>query len=82
MIYMRGPMFYPKIIIHYIFFSIAMICFATSAGSAQRVVAVALSKNPPLIFTDDKGEAKGIFPDILRHIARAEGWKIQYEPCN
>ncbi len=75
-------MFYPKTITLYVFFSIAMICFATSAGSAQRVVAVALSKNPPLIFTDDKGEAKGIFPDILRHIAKAEGWKIQYEPCN
>ncbi|MCP4352029.1 MAG: transporter substrate-binding domain-containing protein [Desulfobacterales bacterium] len=74
-------MFSPKTIIHYIFFSIFIICFANSADSSQKTVKVALPKNPPLVFCDSKGEAKGIFPDLLRHIAKAEGWKIQYEPC-
>jgi len=74
-------MFHPKTIILYIFFPI-VICFANPAASAKRVVTVALPKNPPLVFCDDKGETKGIFPDILGHIAKAEDWEIQYEPCN
>ena len=34
-------------------------------------------ENPPLSFEKD-GEVVGIFPDVLNHIAKSEGWKFEY----
>ena len=39
-----------------------------------------LHDNTPLIFTDTDSRVKGIAVDILTHIARKEGWDIQYRP--
>ncbi len=45
----------------------------------QRII-VGLHDNTPLIFTDTDSRVKGIAVDILNHIARKEGWDIQYRP--
>ena len=34
----------------------------------------------PLVFTDDKGQAKGLFVDILNEVAKKENWNISYVP--
>jgi len=61
---------------------VSVYCFhAPIASSVDRVVKVNLSKNPPLVFTDDKGEAAGIYVDIIKYIAKKEGWVLQFEPC-
>ena len=61
---------------------VVVFCFhAAIVSSNGRVVKVSLSKNPPLVFTDDKGEAAGIYVDIIRYIAKEEGWTLQFEPC-
>ncbi|WP_372677502.1 SpoIIE family protein phosphatase [Desulfosarcina sp.] len=49
------------------------------SASDQRVI-VGLHDNTPLIFTDADNRVKGIAVDILTHIARKEGWDIQYRP--
>ncbi len=41
-------------------------------------VRVGIYENPPKIFTDDKGEASGFWPDIIEYIALEEGWKTEY----
>lgn len=49
--------------------------------SSGRIVKVSLSKNTPLVFTDDKGVAQGIYVDLIRYIAKEEGWTLQFVPC-
>jgi PAS domain S-box-containing protein len=39
---------------------------------------VAVYENPPMIFADERGEARGFYVDVLRSIASAEGYKITY----
>lgn len=34
--------------------------------------------NFPKVFTNATGEVIGMFPDLLRHIAREEGWKLEW----
>ena len=41
-------------------------------------VKVGIYQNEPLIFMDDTGTAKGVFADVLEHIAQREGWTIRY----
>lgn len=35
----------------------------------------------PVVFTDDNGIPKGLYIDILEHIAQKEEWKIEYVSC-
>ena len=71
-----------KYISHSLFFLLTVFCVFTSpANSSERIIKVSLSKNPPLVFTDDKGEAQGIYIDVIKHIAREEEWTIQYVAC-
>ena len=49
-----------------------------SGVEASKTVRVGLYENKPLVFMDDNGKAKGIFVDILEHIAAKEKWNIQY----
>ncbi len=53
---------------------------AIAASAADQRVIVGLHDNTPLIFTDTDSRVKGIAVDILTHIARKEGWDIQYRP--
>ncbi len=63
--------------------SLVIILFM-SIGSAvvavddSKIVRVGIYENQPKIFTDDKGNPSGFWPDIIGNIALKEGWKIQY----
>jgi PAS domain S-box-containing protein len=48
------------------------------SADASSVVRVGVYENQPKIFTDDKGEVSGFWPDIIKRIASEEGWEIQY----
>ena len=51
------------------------------AFAQQNLLKVSLSKNVPLVFSDENGEAQGIYVDIIEHIAEEEGWTLQFVPC-
>jgi ABC-type amino acid transport substrate-binding protein len=42
-------------------------------------IRVGLYENKPKIFTDDKGNPSGFWPEIIETIASKEGWKVQYK---
>jgi len=44
-------------------------------------VRIGIDNNPPLTFIDEQGEARGLFPDLFQHIAKAKNWSIEYVPC-
>jgi len=46
--------------------------------SANSKIKVGIYNNEPLIFTDTDGKGKGIFADIIEHVASNEGWQIEY----
>ena len=48
------------------------------AANDSTVVRVGIYENSPKIFTDEKGNASGFWPDIIEYIASQEGWKIEY----
>lgn len=54
-----------------------------SHPSASENVKVGIYQNKPLIFTEsDDGEyAKGIFADLLKHIAKQENWTLSWVSC-
>ena len=64
------------------FFLLFILCLfsAVRASAADQRIIVGLHDNTPLIFTDTDSRVKGIAVDILTHIARKEGWDIQYRP--
>ena len=37
-------------------------------------------ENAPKVFTTESGKPAGIFIDIIEHIAKEEGWQLQYMP--
>jgi signal transduction histidine kinase len=69
---------------HLIGVSLLLILFV-SVGSAAvaaqdpKIVRVGIYENQPKIFTDDKGNASGFWPDIIEYIASEEGWTIEYK---
>ena len=48
------------------------------AADDSKIIRVGIYENQPKIFTDDKGNASGFWPDIIGYIALKEGWNIQY----
>ncbi|WP_297694270.1 transporter substrate-binding domain-containing protein, partial [uncultured Eudoraea sp.] len=57
-----------------IFIAILIPC----SSVADTKIKVGVYQNRPLLFTDEDGKVKGIFPDILNYIAKKEGWTIEY----
>nr|WP_321408907.1 ATP-binding protein [uncultured Carboxylicivirga sp.] len=51
---------------------------ADNESSIAREIKVGVYHNPPLIFSDSTGKAKGIFIDILEYIAVEKNWKLNY----
>ncbi|WP_419655555.1 two component system sensor histidine kinase, hybrid [Desulfosarcina variabilis str. Montpellier] len=45
---------------------------------AAKTIKVGIYNNKPLVFVDAKGEPKGIFVDLLNHIAAKEQWNLEY----
>lgn len=64
-------------------FFLTLLCLlaaAVSAAQAQTLVRVGVYQDKPLVFVDEAGRVKGLYPDILEHIAGQEGWSIEYVP--
>lgn len=57
-------------------------CIFSHPASAEvvgsRKVIVGIYENPPKVFTSQSGKPAGIFVDIIEHIAKVEGWELQY----
>lgn len=51
------------------------------AVAAPRVVRVGVYANPPKVYPSGKEQAEGILVDMLREIAKAEGWELRFIQC-
>jgi ABC-type amino acid transport substrate-binding protein len=60
-------------------FCLAFPFCAVPAWCARDVrITVGIYQNEPIVFRDGDGKARGIYIDILEHIAKKEGWVIEY----
>lgn len=60
-------------------FLLVFICrSAASDIVANRTVKIGIYGNALKVLTSKEGKPTGIFVDIIEHIAKAEGWKLQY----
>jgi PAS domain S-box-containing protein len=58
---------------------LSLLCLGSTYVSADdRIVTVGVYENSPKIFLSESGKPAGIFIDIIEHIAKSEGWKLQY----
>lgn len=48
---------------------------------ANGLIRFGVYQNAPLVFTDDRGEARGLVIDVLEYVAAQEGWQIEYVSC-
>lgn len=48
---------------------------------SRRTVTVGLYENEPKVYTDPNGMPSGLFVELLDEMARVEGWKLHYVPC-
>ncbi|MBN1189148.1 MAG: transporter substrate-binding domain-containing protein [Dehalococcoidales bacterium] len=51
---------------------------AISASDPPQTIKVGLYENEPKIFTDERGEASGFWPELIDYVASKEGWEIEY----
>ncbi|MCF7901804.1 MAG: transporter substrate-binding domain-containing protein [Candidatus Marinimicrobia bacterium] len=59
---------------------LGMLSPAHLVASDNTTIRVGIYQNNPKIFIDDSGNPRGIFVDILRHIALENDWSVQYVP--
>ncbi|BBO67789.1 hypothetical protein DSCA_17190 [Desulfosarcina alkanivorans] len=52
----------------------------TPVADAAKTVRVGVYDNKPLVFIDKNGKPKGIFIDLLEHVASEEEWDLEYVP--
>ncbi|MCK7576417.1 MAG: response regulator [Chromatiales bacterium] len=52
------------------------------AGDTRRPIRVGFYENAPKVYTDANGHPAGLFVELLDAIARNEGWRLSYEPCD
>lgn len=50
-------------------------------GGEHRDVAVGVYQNAPKVFVNANGEPDGLFIEVLKEMARAEGWRLRYVVC-
>ncbi|MBF0447478.1 MAG: PAS domain S-box protein [Magnetococcales bacterium] len=63
----------------YIFlFLLLVFCSSISQANTAPLVRVGYFPNPPQVFQNDLGEPQGIYIDLIREIARLEGWELQF----
>ena len=67
-----------RIKLHFPIFVFIIVLFSTTifASSDSRVVRVGVFQNPPIVFQNEKGEAQGLYVDLLKKVASKENWKI------
>ncbi|MCP4341139.1 MAG: PAS domain S-box protein [Desulfobulbaceae bacterium] len=63
-----------------IFIIIFYLIFPATSSCGEQQLKVGIYQNPPLQFTDSKGEVKGILVDVLNYVAAREGWSLRYIP--
>ena len=56
-----------------------VLLFSPRLSSAEIILHVGFTNNKPVVFTSDKGEPQGVYIDVLDHIAKQEGWIIEYQ---
>lgn len=54
--------------------------FSPEPARAEADLKVGVYQAHPLVFMD-KGRARGIYPDLINHIADKHDWRINYIPC-
>ncbi|MCP3898370.1 MAG: transporter substrate-binding domain-containing protein, partial [Desulfobacteraceae bacterium] len=63
----------------YLLFLILLFNFPLIAkADAPITIRVGVYENFPKIYTDEKNIVSGFWPDLIRHIALQEGWKIEW----
>jgi len=70
----------PAILLLCLSFICACAFGAVVSADDSITVRVGIYENYPKIFTDEKGNASGFWPDIIEYIASEEGWRIEYVP--
>ncbi len=61
-----------------------VLVLATGCGrdaAEGRLVTVGLYQNPPKVYSDSDGRPAGLFVELLEAVAREEGWRLEYVPC-
>jgi PAS domain S-box-containing protein len=63
-----------------IFLTISILFLMLSEQSFAKQIKVGVYSNKPLVFQDEQGEYQGLTIDVLRTIAAAEGWDLNFVP--
>jgi len=50
-------------------------------AEATRTVRVGVYENPPLVGAGKDGAYEGLAVEVLEHVARGEGWRLEFVPC-
>ncbi|MBW2545347.1 MAG: transporter substrate-binding domain-containing protein, partial [Deltaproteobacteria bacterium] len=66
------------LILAFAFIFTATLFSTAAAGQEPLSVKVGVYNNEPLLFADAAGKGKGVFVDIVEHVASKEGWRIEY----
>ena len=61
-------------------FFLAML-LTSAVQAAPRAVRVGVYENPPKLLAGPEGQPSGILGDMLRDVARLEGWTLEPVPC-
>lgn len=61
--------------------SCVLLLALAQVGQGGQVIDVGIYQNEPKIFVDAQGRPDGFFVDLLENIAAAEGWALNYLPC-
>ncbi len=57
---------------------IILILYQPCELTAQEAIRVGVFQNKPLSFIDDQGKAQGIYPDVIREIAKKKKWDLEF----
>ena len=60
----------------------ALLLLTVPVLSQARTIVVGYNSDPPLSFSERGGAVKGVFADLVKHIAQKEGWSIDYRQCD
>lgn len=86
----RSPRFFKLLAIFFAYAAVCVLLFfahlcGTSIVQAEEtplVVRVGIFPFEPINYIDETGQAQGLYPDLLREIAREEDWQLQFVPGN
>ncbi|WP_313178597.1 transporter substrate-binding domain-containing protein, partial [Massilia sp.] len=56
-------------------------CLGQAGAQGAAPLRVGVSNNAPNLFMNEQGQASGILIDLLRDIASAERWTLEFVPC-